>query len=119
MSMLYDDVKGIKKNEVVKLRNEGRSKQVPGMLLRHGLLQVVAFMRRIRKEKPGKGDDSADELYLKLLDGAMREVLGPDASSFSLTSGYLAKQDAMTLLFLNELAFEVAEWIDRVVEAKV
>ena len=47
VAMLYDDVKGIKQNEVVKLRNEGRAKQVPGMLLRHGLLQVVAFMRRV------------------------------------------------------------------------
>lgn len=119
VTSLFDANEGISHDQAKHLDENGLAKQLPGMLLRHGLLQVVAFSGRPKKDKPEKkAAESAETLQLKLLERGMRAVLGTDGVGFSLKLSYLGNQDATTLLFLTTLAIDVAQWMERVVEAK-
>ena len=96
------------------LWQNSHAQQLSGMLLRHGLLQVVAFLER--KANTSKGDSNEEERLLGLLETTMNKVLCVPA--FSLSIEYLAKQDALTLLGWSELAIEAAHWIEQVAAAK-
>lgn len=88
--------------------------QLSGMLLRHGLIQVVAFLTR--KANGSNGENNEDERLVGLLEKTMRTVL--TGQTFSLSLDNLAQQDALTLLGWNELAIEAAHWIEQVAAAK-
>lgn len=95
---------------------------LPGMLLRHGLLQTLAFLKR----KAASGEDKeskeaqGNRALLELLDRGVSAasgvpgtgLLSPDA----LAS--LANQELATYLHIQETAVMVATWIKRLHEAR-
>ena len=81
-----------------------RAKNLPALLQRHGLLQVVAFLKM-----KAKGGESADGNLVDLLERTMRAI-EPTAT---LAQDELAKAPTSRYLYLHELALDAAEWLAR------
>ena len=89
-----------------------RVTSLPGMLRRHGLLLTVVFLRS--KETCQKPDDG---LLVNLLEIGIKALF--HENDLSLNVAYL-KQDfpLAKQLYLQDLAMETANWIQRLVAAR-
>lgn len=113
-----------------------RVKSLADMLRRHGLLQVVAFLRAKGQgdgapEEGSKVEDRAakngDPLLLELLAEALKDELKqasrlPNGEPLTLDARSLAglgERSAVDYLYLNELAIQAAIWIQRLTAARV
>jgi hypothetical protein len=100
-----------------------RVMNLAALLQRNGLLQVAVFLKaKGRPDAKGK-PEKADERLRKLLEEAIRKVVGAspnrDGKPFALEASYLAKLDMSQALLLEEVAVEAAVWIRRLYEATV
>lgn len=109
---------GISPKEAADLSTNGRVKQLGGMLMRHGLLQVTAFLARPRDKGEARGVDTR---LLKLLERTMQKAHGQapgGQDGIALNLRYLSSANSLPTSYLQTLALECALWIERVVEAK-
>lgn len=91
---------------------------LPGMLLRHGLLQVVVFLR---------GKDRCELQIVDWLTAGIKAALLPERPTAEqersleaeLTPEGLAKLGLGRYLLLQELAVEVATWLMRLEQARL
>lgn len=95
---------------------------LPGMLLRHGLLQTLAFLKRKAASDSNKESEEAkgNADLLTLLDigvAAASGVTGPVMLSPDALAS-LANQDFATYLHYQETSVYTATWIKRLYEAK-
>jgi CRISPR/Cas system CMR-associated protein Cmr5 small subunit len=87
-----------------------RAQNLPALLQRHGLLQVVAFLNAKASAKDGDSlDAKRDRELLNLLQHAVHAV-EPEAK---LSQADLAKLATDRYLYLHELALEAADWLAR------
>lgn len=113
-----------------------RTRSLPDMLRRHGLLQVVVFLKSKDKGNETNGTrpdttgaaekDERDVLLLRLLETALTDELAQmpktgTGEPRSLRAGDLATLGEMApaeYLFLNESAIGAATWIQRLAAAR-
>lgn len=115
------------------LVEHARVRSLPDMLRRHGLLQVVAFLKskgNAKTSETGKSDEDSqaarEQALLGLLTRALEEDLRtlpkPAAGkleALDVTSlAHLGQEHPAEYLYLNESAIYAATWIQRLTAAR-
>ncbi|AGA89185.1 CRISPR type III-B/RAMP module-associated protein Cmr5 [Thioflavicoccus mobilis 8321] len=114
------------------LVGNARVRGLPEMVRRHGLLQVVAFLRSkgadaAENGSPGKrGSGDCDQQLLDLLQNALQEDLeavprsekGGVCKLAPADLAHLGEDSPTEYLYLNESAIQVAVWIQRLAAAR-